>query len=89
MTTAEDSGELLTYLKAWRRWKGLKQAELAERAGVTPATISRLERGHPARLGTVGKLAEGLGIKRVQLLHVDPYQQRQGLGGSAPVGRSS
>lgn len=40
----------------------LSQRELAARAGVSPATIVRLENGHDAHHKTVRKLAEALGI---------------------------
>lgn len=78
MPEEEEQGVTLPGLKAWRLWKGWKQVELAQASGVTPATISRLEHGQPARLGTVAKLAKGLGIAREQLLHVDPRKQHGG-----------
>ncbi len=40
------------------------QAELAERTGITEATISRIEnRQHEPRISTVRKLAAGLGLQ--------------------------
>lgn len=40
------------------------QAELAERAGVTEATISRIENGlHAPRFSTVRRLAAALGVE--------------------------
>lgn len=66
----------LPYLRAWRIRRGLLQAELAERAKVTPATISRLETGGKVRLGTVARLAEALGVSREDLLHSEPKKDR-------------
>lgn len=66
----------LPYLRAWRFRRGLLQSELATKAGVTPATISRLEQGGKVRLGTVARLAEALGISREELLHSEPKKDR-------------
>ncbi len=50
-------------LKEWRERRLLTQRELAERVGVTPGTINRIERGvHRPQLSTVRKLAEALGV---------------------------
>jgi non-specific serine/threonine protein kinase len=55
-------GELL---RDQRRAAGLTQEELAERAGVSPRSISELERGggHIPRRDTVGLLARALGLE--------------------------
>jgi transcriptional regulator with XRE-family HTH domain len=68
----------LPQLRAWRLYRGLMQEELAEKAGVTPATISRIENGAPARLGTVAKLAAALGITREHLLRAQPGEEKRG-----------
>jgi len=52
-------------LKAWRAYRVLSQADLAERAGLTKATIVALEKPnhrtpHPR---TIRKLAQALGIE--------------------------
>lgn len=50
-------------LRAQRESAGLTQLELAVRAGLTPATVSRLENGHQSpTLVTVEALARALGI---------------------------
>ena len=56
-------GELL---RDHRRAAGLTQEELAERAGVSPRSISELERGgaHVPRRDTVALLARALGLRR-------------------------
>ena len=65
-------GVTVPFLRAWREWKALEQSELGKRARITSTTISRLENGASARLGTIAKLADALGITREQLLHSQP-----------------
>ena len=57
------------FLREWRRYRALSQADLAQKAGVTEATISRLEQpGHsPPRPSTIRKLAAALDIAPHQL----------------------
>ena len=59
-------------LRALRRQAALSQAELAERAGTTQETISRLECGHHSARGrTLRKLAEALGVEPQVLMKED------------------
>lgn len=56
-------------LRRLRREQALSQQELADLAGTTQETISRLERGHNAARGhTIRKLAEALGVKPKELI---------------------
>ena len=56
-------------LRRLRRESALSQQELAERAGTTQETISRLERGHHhARGSTLRGLAEALGVEPSELM---------------------
>jgi transcriptional regulator with XRE-family HTH domain len=56
-------------LRQLRREQALSQQELADLAGITQETISRLERGHNAARGhTIRKLAETLGVKPKELM---------------------
>src|SRR3982750_1592198 len=62
-----------------RRLRGrieLTQEELAEKAGVSPTTVVRLERGEirQPRAGTLKKLAGALGIDAGELLWFWPDQ---------------
>jgi transcriptional regulator with XRE-family HTH domain len=52
------------FLSEWRRYRALSQTDLARRAGVTQATISRLEQPDPppARPSTIRKLAAAFEI---------------------------
>ena len=55
-------------VRALRLQHALTQTELAERAGVSPAAVLRLERGtHQARPSTIRKLARALGVKPTEL----------------------
>jgi transcriptional regulator with XRE-family HTH domain len=57
------------FLREWRRYRAMSQADLAQRAGITEATISRLEQpGHsPPRPSTIRKLADALAIAPYEL----------------------
>lgn len=48
--------------------RAMSQGVLAERSGVGPATIARLEMGKPARLSTIERLAKALGVAPAMLL---------------------
>lgn len=52
-------------LKNYRQIKGLTQAELADKIGVTPSVICQYEKGHRGltRIPTLKKMADALGIK--------------------------
>lgn len=70
---AQDSRDIaLPYLRAWREQRIMTQGELAERAGITSATISRIENGAGAKLRTIARLADALGISREQLIRSQP-----------------
>lgn len=47
---------------------GLSQAQLAQRAGLTSVSVSRIETGHLPRLATLAKLAVALGCDLSALL---------------------
>lgn len=59
-------GERIRAARRERRWS---QRELAERAGITPGTLIKIERGDPSvRLGTAFELASLVGVP---LFHAD------------------
>jgi transcriptional regulator with XRE-family HTH domain len=60
--------ERLVALRARRVLAALSQRELAERAGMTQATIARLEAGRPARPTTTRKLAKALRVRPSDLM---------------------
>ena len=56
-------------LKKQRPLKALTQAQLAERAGVTTATVARIERDEiEPRMTTLRKLAQGLEVDPAELV---------------------
>ncbi|HEY0410722.1 MAG TPA: helix-turn-helix transcriptional regulator [Candidatus Dormibacteraeota bacterium] len=65
-------------LKRLRNERGLTQAELAERAGVSPDLIAKLEQGtrQSARLTSVTRLAQALGAPVSELLDRRPRLDR-------------
>jgi predicted ATPase/DNA-binding XRE family transcriptional regulator len=66
-------------LRDHRRAAGLTQEELAERAGVSPRSISELERGgaHVPRRDTVGLLARALGLSPADRKTFEQLVERQ------------
>jgi transcriptional regulator with XRE-family HTH domain len=56
-------------LKALRERRGLTQATLAKRAGVSPGYIARLETlRHDPKLSTLVKISKALGVPVTELL---------------------
>ncbi len=71
-------------MRAIRRRRGLTQAALAERAGLSPETVSALERGkHAPRADSLAALARALGCPPEQLLGLDAGVE---TGSGAPPG---
>jgi transcriptional regulator with XRE-family HTH domain len=50
----------------------ITQAQLAEKAGVTEATVVAAEKGRKVRISTVRKLAQALGVTPQELVNTDP-----------------
>ena len=62
-----------TFVRQWREARNLTLERLAERVGVTHATLSRLERGEsPYSQQLMEKLAEALGTDVASLLIRNP-----------------
>lgn len=59
-------------LREWREKRALTQDQLAEKAGVSRATIIRLERGYSAVPPTLRKLADALNVDPAELLEDQP-----------------
>ena len=58
----------IPYLRAWREYLGLTQAEVAERAEITQAALSQMESGEAKlRKATREKLAQAMGLNPGQL----------------------
>jgi transcriptional regulator with XRE-family HTH domain len=62
-------------LSAWRKLRGLTQAQLADRSGVHRDTISRLERGDGGvSFENVLRVLRGLGLLESLTRALDPYE---------------
>lgn len=58
----------ITYLRAWREYLGLTQAEVADKADISQAALSQMEAGESKlRKTTRAKLAAAMGINPDQL----------------------
>ena len=65
----EPAQQFAANLRRARDEAGLSQEELSERSGLHSTEISRLERGvREPRLGTIVRLARGLGLAPADLL---------------------
>jgi transcriptional regulator with XRE-family HTH domain len=61
--------QFATNLRRYRKAARLSQEQLADKAGLHPTEISRLERAvREPRLGTIARLARGLGVGAEQLV---------------------
>lgn len=61
---------MISKLKEIRKSKNISQQELAERSGVSRATIANIERGTQVELllGTVAKLAKALDVSISEII---------------------
>lgn len=61
------------FVREWREYRGLTQEQLADRVGMTPASLSRIERGlQPYNQGTLEALAKSLNCNRIDLMVRNP-----------------
>ena len=60
-------GIIIRHLRAWRSFRALSQAELADASGVGRTTILRAERAEPIHYGNVRKIAQALRVTVEQL----------------------
>ena len=71
--------ELGGHLRTWRKLLGLTIEQVAERAGLSRNTVSRLERGDTAvGLDVLLNVARSLGQLDRLVLALDPYETDQG-----------
>lgn len=63
------------YFKQWRKYRGLTQEMLAERVGVTPSTISQIEKGKQGFTNsTLEAFAYALSCEPGEILMRDPLK---------------
>jgi transcriptional regulator with XRE-family HTH domain len=67
----------LPALKRVRLERFLSQQNLADEAGVTEATVNRIEHGQPARLSTIRKLAAALKVEPSELIKGESSEGRE------------
>jgi transcriptional regulator with XRE-family HTH domain len=66
-------------VSAWRRLRGLTQAQLADRSGVGRATLARLEGGEGGiGLENLLRVLRALGVLDTVIRALDPYESEVG-----------
>lgn len=75
------------HLRQWRLLLDLPQELVAERAGISRATLARLEHGEGARLSSVLAVARSLGIQDQVLSGFDPLRTDLGQARVRQLGR--
>lgn len=65
-----EQAPLSTNVRRLREAKGLTQVGLAVAAGVSPATVARVEAGQSTKVATVEALAQVLDVPTVELFQV-------------------
>jgi transcriptional regulator with XRE-family HTH domain len=67
-------GRLGQRIRALRKQQKMSQTELAEKAGISLITISRIERGErDPHVKTLARIAKGLGVAPFELLLLARY----------------
>ena len=65
-------------VRAWRLLRQLTQEQVADRAGVSAATVRRLEQGEGASFENVLRVARALGVLDPVVRSFDPYESDVG-----------
>ena len=71
-------------LQAQRKQQGLSQIDLAKRAGLTQAMISKIEAGKDVRFSTLQAAAQALGLHILALNHAQAFQLHQTMNANVP-----
>lgn len=73
--TQQAATQIGEHLAAWRKLLGLTTQQVAERAGITRQTVSRLERGDlSVGIGIFLNVARALGVLDDLVKAADPYE---------------
>lgn len=74
-----DAHRLGEHLTAWRKLLGYTAAQVAERAGISRPTLTKIEHGNPGvGLGSFLAVARVLGVTDRVLVALDPYESDLG-----------
>ena len=65
-------------MRRWRQLQKLTASEVADRAGVSPDTVGRLERGEGVTFENMLRIARALGVIDLLTAAVDPYESAIG-----------
>lgn len=72
----DEEGRLGRTIRGLRKGRKLSQTELAEGAGVSLMTISRIERGeHDPHIKTLARIARALGVSMLDVLRSSGYSE--------------
>ena len=75
-TAGRSIGEHVT---AWRKLQRLTAAQVAERAGISPVTLRKLEHGEiTVTVGTLLRVCNVLGVMNELIAALDPYETPMG-----------
>ena len=77
MPAPTDVAKLGRAVRAIRRERDLSQEALAERAGLHPNQVGRLERGTNVQVGTLLAVVDGLGVGLAELGRVYDARRRR------------
>lgn len=75
-------GTKIPYLRQWRKSRYLSQEAMANLAGISRITITRLEHGDTAKDITIRRISKALGITPAQLMQPpsEPEKVASGKG---------
>ncbi|MBX3196103.1 MAG: helix-turn-helix transcriptional regulator [Microbacteriaceae bacterium] len=74
-----DAETVGSQLAAWRKLLGYTSAQVAERAGISRPTLSKLENGDPGvTMQTLLAVARALGVSNSLTTALDPYESDLG-----------
>jgi transcriptional regulator with XRE-family HTH domain len=74
-----ETTDLLQQILALGKEQGLTQITLAERAGITPESLSRAKKGSDMRVSTLNELAHVVGLK-LSLVSGAPLREKINSG---------
>lgn len=74
-----DARTLGRHVVTWRKLLGYTAAQVAQRAGISPPTLTKIEHGDPSvGLGALLRVARVLGLTDALLAALDPYESDLG-----------